>query len=134
MKKILLLLLIVLNSCSDTDNSNSTIVSKWKLAAILSDPGDGSGTFQPVVSEKCIEFYSHGTFYSNGSLCSTSIASDSNSTGTYSFSTNVLFPSQCQQDGFQIFMEITDSNLILSYPCFEPCSEKYIQISNTLKN
>lgn len=35
----------------------------------MADPGDGSGTFQPVESDKTIEFKNNGSVITNNSLC-----------------------------------------------------------------
>jgi hypothetical protein len=54
MKNIFLLLslFLTLSACTDCDDvtpvSESSIIGNWELVAVLSDPGDGSGTFQPA--------------------------------------------------------------------------------------
>jgi len=61
MKKIFFTLLVVgmLSACNKDDNkSNTSIVGNWKLIEVLEDPGDGSGTFMSVDSEKTITFNS----------------------------------------------------------------------------
>ena len=59
-KKILFLSLMIfcLSSCTSANEENSTIneIGSWKLIAVLADPGDGSGVFQPVLSDKTIIF------------------------------------------------------------------------------
>lgn len=55
MRKILLSIIIILalSCCSTTDDDKDReLVGEWKLIEILSDPGDGSGTFKTVNSEK----------------------------------------------------------------------------------
>lgn len=117
-------------SCSDDkdDKINNVIVSKWQLAEVLADPGDGSGTFQPVTSSKIIEFYDDGSLYSNGSICNISIESNSNFYGTYSSQNLTIESSQCQQQAFTTTYEMTQTTLIINYPCIEPCAEKYTKI------
>jgi hypothetical protein len=44
-------------SACNTENQNEGLVSKWHLIEQLMDPGDGSGTFQPVTSDKTISFF-----------------------------------------------------------------------------
>lgn len=129
-KLILLLSIFALLSCSDDqdDKLKNVLVSKWQLIEVLADPGDGSGTFQPVTSNKIIEFYSDGTFYSNGSICSISLDSNSNYTGTYSTQDMTLSSSQCQPQAFPISYEMTQNTLIIFYPCIEACAEKYSKI------
>ena len=86
MKKFisLLMTLSILVSCSDDENNpaeNPELISKWKHIETLIDPGDGSGTFQPVESDLTMEFYSDSTVTTNEPLCSNSVLSES---GTYS--------------------------------------------------
>lgn len=127
---ILLSVFIFFFSCSDDqdDKINNTIVSKWKLIETLADPGDGSGTFQPVSSNKIIEFYDDETFYSNGSICTISIDSNANFYGTYSVQNATLNSSQCQAQNFPTSYEMTQTTLIIYYPCIEACAEKYSKI------
>ena len=33
----------------------------WRLIEVRADPGDGSGTFQPVISSKTVTFETNGT-------------------------------------------------------------------------
>ena len=98
------------------------------MAEILSDPGDGSGTFQPVSSTKIIEFYDDGTLYSNGSICTISTDSNENFYGTYSSQDLTLSSTQCQQQVFLTSYEMTQTTLIIYYPCIEACAEKYTKI------
>ena len=39
-----------------TEEETDDLRNKWKLIEVLADPGDGSGTFQPVESDKTISF------------------------------------------------------------------------------
>jgi len=56
----------------DDDTTDNEIVGVWKLIQISIDPGDGSGTFQDVETDKTIEFKADGTLISNGSICTVS--------------------------------------------------------------
>ena len=59
----------VLSSCNETPEENSDVLSRWHMIEQLMDPGDGSGTFQPVVSDKTLTFFVDGTFSTeNGSV------------------------------------------------------------------
>ena len=66
MKKIIFYLfsiLLVVSCKNDDDNvqfqpSYTNPVSHWQLIEIYADPGDGSGDFNPVDSNKTITFYS----------------------------------------------------------------------------
>jgi len=106
-------------------NQNPELVSKWKLIEQLADPGDGSGVFMPVTSNKTIEFFEDGTISSNGDLCLMSTESGNGSSGTYSETDHVVTPDDCGNYGFSITYELDSTNLILNYPCDEPCREKY---------
>ena len=58
--KILALAVIILTviSCSknDDDTSSNLLKGTWKLTEVLADPGDGSGTFNLVNSNKNLIF------------------------------------------------------------------------------
>jgi len=130
MNKVLIVLFSigVLISCNKSDdNLNSDIIGKWKLIEVLVDPGDGSGTFHVVSSEKIIEFQSNGTVTSNGSLCDMTIESVSSSSGTYSLSDSTINSSNCSNTHLKIKFRKEGSTLTISYPCDEACIAKYIK-------
>ena len=130
MKKILFLIvaIVLAVSCNDDESSNSnrTVTGQWSLAEILSDPGDGSGTFQPVVSTKTITFYSNGEVSSNGSLCTMGQTTTA-SNGTYSETDHSITVS-CDGATLALPYTISDNRLIVSYFCIEGCKEKYVQM------
>lgn len=70
MKKLIFTLIIagILFSCNNDDDSNlnTDLIGNWQLIEVLSDPGDGSGTFSSVESDKTITFKSGGIIASNG--------------------------------------------------------------------
>lgn len=111
------------NSCKK--NQDPELVSKWKLIEQLMDPGDGSGVFTPVISNKTIEFFEDGTITSNSILCQMSSESGTSSSGMYSESELSITLDNCGISSFVIYYEIDGSILILNYPCFEACKEKY---------
>jgi hypothetical protein len=130
MNKLLMILLSigVLLSCSKGyDNKNSDLIGKWKLVEVLADPGDGSGTFHGVISEKFIEFKSDGTVTSNGSICNMSVESVSSSSGTYSLSDSTILPTKCPIIPLKIKFHKNGSTLTIFYPCDEACIAKYIK-------
>ena len=130
MKKsiLLLLLLNLLISCNKNDQelAPASLIGTWKLTEILQDPGDGSGTFQPVNSNKKIVFVISNQVTSNGVICDMSINSDTFSTGSYSDATKTINPYDCQN--LTINYEVDASSLILSYRCIEGCRAKYIKV------
>jgi hypothetical protein len=129
MKKILFTFLIagIILSCNNDDdsNSNTELVGNWKLIEVLADPGDGSGTFNSVVSDKTITFNENGTLNSNGLLCDMSIESDSPTSGTYSNLELTFSSSDCINPEYNYTFEQNGNILIINYPCFEPCRAKY---------
>jgi hypothetical protein len=107
---------------------DTELVGEWKLIEIYSDPGDGSGSFAPVNSQKTITFDENGNITSNGSLCDLSIASDSPSSGVYSLSNSTFTTQDCGFDGAIYNFEKVLNVLIISFPCIEGCSAKYVKI------
>ena len=128
---ISILLLGSLTSCESNLLTSTGLIGKWKLTEVLSDPGDGSGVFHAVQSDKTIEFHSNGTVTSNGSLCNMSIGSDMSSSTTYSIVDANAGSFDCIHDvPFPVSFELDDSQstLIVSYPCIEPCLAKYERV------
>lgn len=132
MRKILFtaIVSIALFSCNREQlgekNNYGSAVSVWKLSENLADPGDGSGTFQAVESNKTLVFYTNGTVTCNGEMCSMNIASDTPSTGTYNASDYSIASANC--NGFTLDYQETEEILILSYPCIEGCQAKYVRM------
>lgn len=130
MKKsiLLLLLLSLLISCNKNDQelAPASLIGTWKLTEMLEDPGDGSGTFKPVNSNKKIAFINNNQVTSNGILCDMSINSDTFTTGSYLEATKTINPSDCQS--LTINYEVDANSLILSYRCIEGCKAKYIKV------
>jgi len=117
-------------SCSSDDIDSSNIVGTWKLSQVLSDPGDGSGTFVDVVSVKSITFLSDNTFSTNGNLCEfSSDISVNDVLGTYSIEEGKIYPPICENfNQVRLNYKIEEGVLIVSYPCIEACAEKYIKL------
>lgn len=114
-----------LSSCNQEENEVD-LISQWHLIEQLSDPGDGSGTFQPVSSDKTVEFFVDGTITSNGDLCWMGTETGTGSTGTYDSMDSTILPNNCGfAPPYPMTFEIQDGFLIINYPCIEPCREKY---------
>ena len=132
----ILLVALILSSCTTTDdkNYNKNIASKWKLIEQLSDPGDGSGVFESVQSSRTIEFYNDGTVRSNGELCFMSYEAGNVHLGTYSDTEDnidfdgEIIPEGCEFEGIKIYYQFEDSNLILWYLCIEGCGQKFSSV------
>ena len=127
---LLLISLFVLTfiSCSKNDggSTNNLLVGTWKYSEMYADPGNGSGVFTPVTSNKTLTFDANGTVTSNGSLCDMSTASNASSTGTYTAATNTINPNSCPSSN--IIYEFSGTSLILNYPCIEPCKAKFVKV------
>ncbi|CAM1372363.1 conserved hypothetical protein [Tenacibaculum litoreum] len=129
MKKQILLLLVVsfMFSCSnDEENLETELIGKWKLIEVLADPGDGSGTFEPVESNKTIEFKSDGTLVTNSSLCDP-YSDEVISLGTYH---NNTITTGCQDPNIStISFELKNQYLILNFISNEGYSQKLEKIN-----
>ena len=139
MKKYLLLVLLVIISGCTSDDSKSTdekgLIGKWKLFEQLADPGDGSGTFKPISSERVIEFFSDGTVEINGVLCFMTAEVRDKETGTFSVTSDTtadttfdgeIIPNTCSSRSAKVYFDLPASgNLILWYQCIEGCGQKF---------
>lgn len=130
MKKSFLLIMIIgiIYSCNKNDESLnlSDLEGRWKLSEILADPGNGSGTFQSVTSNKTLIFYNNGNVTSNGFMCDMSSGTNLSSSGTYSLINGTINSSLCPNINIQF--ELNNNTLLLIYPCIEPCKSKYIRV------
>jgi len=126
---IILFLAGILFSCSKDREREAgfDLIGKWKLTEMLLDPGDGSGTFYPVSSDKIIEFHVDGTVTSNGSICNISTESGNPSEATYSLTDSTIHSSDCPIFPNVIRFTKKGCVLILKYPCDEPCQAKLIK-------
>jgi len=120
MNKIIGLIIVIGMTASCKKKEVSVFVGKYKLVETLVDPGDGSGIFQSVSSDKTIEFSENYTVTSNGDLCSMSVDADVETSGTYSDLDSVLHSTSCSLN-----MLLDGDEIIITYPCIEPCQAKY---------
>lgn len=126
MRKYFYLFLVAtfsLSSCNTEEDPE--LINEWHLIEMLADPGDGSGTFQPVTSDKTILFFEDGTVTSNGSICFMGTETASGSTGTYSEANMTIDVDDCIGGHVPLNYEMDGAFLILNYPCIEACREKY---------
>ncbi|WP_397299105.1 lipocalin family protein [Nonlabens ulvanivorans] len=134
MKQLLFTLIgiILLISCDSSDDPGnvltSDIVGTWQLVANLADPGDGSGTFQSVSSNKTITFNADGTFTSNGDVCDMSITTSTNTNGTYN-TTDKTINANCGTTNLPISYTIDNLTMDISYFCIEACQSRYRKIN-----
>lgn len=120
--------------CSERDEllGNSDIVGRWKLVEVYADPGDGSGKFKSINSQKTLEFYESGDLtVRNGTICQLDLSDNNSMASIYSIdSTEVddnfrLKIKDCTQD---LYASIQGDILIIYFPCIEGCGEKYRRI------
>jgi hypothetical protein len=130
MRKLFMLLFSVgtVFSCAKKDNIDSELTGKWRLIEVLVDPGDGSGTFHSVSSDKILEFHSDGTVSSTGSICDMSTESNNPSIGIYSLADSTIKSSNCDNSSIKIRFIMSGPSLIISYQCDEACQAKYLKI------
>src|SRR6267154_988717 len=116
-KAFLLFILGICAGCEykDLPTTSAGLVGKWRLTQRLADPGDGSGVFTGVTSNKTISFFSDSTFQSTGSMCQLSIAGDQFTSGNYSPHHNTITPLDCKTTPLRIFYVIQDDDLIVYY-------------------
>ena len=119
-----ILFLLLLISC-EKEAAATGILGEWQLIAVLADPGDGSGKFRPVESDKRITFFENGEYFSNGLICEFTQHADGSAEGSYT-STEEGYQIECPGiPGFPISLRLDNGFLIISYPCIEPCMLKY---------
>ncbi len=114
-------------ACEKEDLAGSQeLVGTWRLVEVLADPGDGSGTFESVNSDRRITFRADGTYTSAGNICSFNTNGDEDGSGQYFPAANRLEPAGCfTTGGSPITFEQQGPALIISYLCIEPCQHKY---------
>ena len=122
--------IVILLNCSNDDDNNTGILGQWKLAQILADPGDGSGVFTDIDSNKTIIFFEDGTFSSNGNLCFFNSLTQITTEGTFSLENEEIIPISC--DSFaQIILDfkLEGGLMTVYYQCIEACAERYVKIN-----
>jgi hypothetical protein len=120
----ILVILSFLTSCKKNDRGSLT--GTWELKEVLMDPGNGSGVFNVVSSDKNLVFHTNGNVTSNGIICDMSIESNTRTSGTYSAIDSSIISSTCQN--LVIKYEVSGDTLTLIYPCIEACKAKYARV------
>ena len=120
----ILVILSLFTSCKKKERDSLT--GTWELKEVLMDPGNGSGDFTAVSSDKNLVFHTNGNVNSNGIICDMSIESNTSTSGTYSENDSTIISATCQN--LIIKYELSGDTLILIYPCFEACKAKYIKV------
>ena len=120
----ILVILSLFTSCKKKDGGSLT--GTWELKEVLMDPGNGSGVFTAVSSDKKLVFNTNGNVNSNGLICDMSIESNTSTAGTYSAIDSTIISTTCPN--LILKYEVSGDTLILIYPCFEACKAKYIKV------
>ena len=120
----ILVILSLFTSCKK--NKRDSLTGTWELKEVLMDPGNGSGVFTAVSSDKNLVFHTNGNVSSNGIICDMSIESNTSTSGTYSVIDSTIISATCQN--LIIKYEVSNDTLILIYPCFEACKAKYTRV------
>ena len=120
----ILVIISFLTSCKKNDRDSLT--GTWLLKEVLMDPGNGSGVFTAVSSDKNLVFNTNGNVNSNGVICDMSIESNTSTAGSYSEIDSTIISTTCPN--LILKYEVSGDTLILIYPCFEPCKAKYIKV------
>jgi hypothetical protein len=120
----ILVILSLFTSCKKKDGGSLT--GTWELKEVLMDPGNGSGVFNAVSSDKNLVFHTNGNVNCNGVICDMSIESNTSTAGTYSEIDSTLISTACPN--LILKYEVSGDTLILIYPCIEPCKAKYIKV------
>lgn len=126
---VILIAFFTLLSCSSEDINSSNIVGTWKLTQVLADPGDGSGVFSDIDSDKTITFFSDDTFLSNGNLCFFDSITPEATEGAFSIEYENITPYNCETFHLiDLNYKIENGTLIVYFHCIEACAEKYTKI------
>lgn len=113
-----------MNTNAESD-PKSELIGSWKMIEVLADPGDGSGTFVSVESDKLLTFEANGVISSNGSMCDMSTHTDSPTVGTYSATEQKFNSADCTNADFDYNFEVSGNILLVTYPCIESCKAKF---------
>ena len=118
--------------CDDTSVCLAEIESTWALTEAYFDPGDGSGSFTPINSNRTITFFENDTFASSGSLCNFDVNDQEAMSGGINRTEGLLeFPncfSNTTEEFISLSYSISGDELILSFLCDEPCQWKFIRV------
>ncbi|THH40073.1 lipocalin-like domain-containing protein [Neolewinella litorea] len=124
--------LLALIACNREDAEiTHDLTGTWELVAVYADPGDGSGTYQPVTSDNVLLLLPDGKFRANFSYCPASDASTEGDTGTYSVQDNTLRPN-CDGDTRLPFTVSGDTLTVTNPACIEGCGERYAKVSDEI--
>ncbi|MEL0457223.1 hypothetical protein WJN01_13365 [Flavobacteriaceae bacterium SZ-1-7] len=119
---------------SEKPKDDEMLLGRWKIIEQLIDPGDGSGTFQSIVSNRIFEFFTDGSVTVNGDMCYISTEVGDKTTGSYmeteesKWNDSEITPPDYSFEGIKVYYKIDGPNLILWYQCIEGCGQKFKKI------
>jgi hypothetical protein len=135
MKKTLLLLFaaFALLACQNDqdDQLNLTVLEgTWLLTEVLFDPGDGSGEFRKIDSERQMSLAPDNTYTTNYDVCQ-AIEEGEKFSGSFERIDAQEFLIPCAGSLLNSVQgRLEDGYLVLYYPCDEPCAYKFRKISD----
>ena len=118
---------LCLLSCEE-DESEAELLGTWQLVETLVDPGDGSGVFRPVSSNKTITFNADGIVTSNGSLCDVFEDVTEPTSGIFSEENMSFTTDECGIEDFEYQFEIEGQFLTYFVLCIEGCAVRFRKI------
>jgi len=131
MKKNFMLLMIIglFISCSSDEKEypENAFIGTWKLIEVNADPGNGSGTFRAIESNKTIEFKRNRTIVTNTSLCDP-YSDEIKNSGSYSLTPNEITTNCKNPNIAKIFFEMKNDHLILNFISNEGFSQKFERV------
>lgn|SRR5690606_3884328 len=124
---------LVLGACTapEPTTQNNGIMGKWRLVEELGDPGDGSGTFQPVAkgAERILVFERGGSFREiRGPIYSSNNVYD-----TYELleDNKIRLTSEAQENRppmIWTYYELTPHSVTIGFSCIEACLGKFVAV------
>jgi hypothetical protein len=126
----ILSILFILFSCSDDSPEPTTdLIGKWKLVEVLNDPGDGSGVFGKVNSEKHLIFGYNEMVTSNGDMFSNSTEIGVSTTAIYSLDDSTIMKSATSTPFEKLYFQLEKGQLTMgNFGCIEACSAKFTKV------
>lgn len=113
------------HSCEGEDETN--LIGQWQLIERLIDPGDGSGRYKKVNSDRVLEIFEDGRVTFNESICTPDTSDGDSTNGIYNEDQTIIIP-DCHQGNVLYRFRIEGPCLILSPLCIEGCGDKYVRI------
>ena len=123
-----LLFLLFALRCSSVseEDSGKELEGMWRLNGYTIDPGDGSGMFKEVESDKLIYFYSDRSFIANTKMCFAQDERANITEGKYDPVAGILQARGCNGKEFnQLNYSIEGEYLYVYYVCREGCVERF---------